>query len=84
MGNKVDYTTDLAEITNSTSVMMTTVAGNKYAIGYISLGSLGDEVKALKAFFDSVVVLNKKICVYKNSYSDKYNKLAKVFGGKGV
>ena len=47
-GNKVDYTTDLAEITNSTSVMMTTVAGNKYAIGYISLGSLNDTVKALK------------------------------------
>lgn len=47
-GNKVDYTTDLAEITNSTSVMMTTVAGNKYAIGYISLGSLNDTVKGLK------------------------------------
>lgn len=47
-GNKVDYTTDEASITNSTSVMMTTVAGNEYAIGYISLGSLGDTVKAVK------------------------------------
>lgn len=28
--------------------MMTTVAGNEAAIGYISLGSLGDSVKALK------------------------------------
>ena len=28
--------------------MMTTVAGNKTAIGYISLGSLDDTVKALK------------------------------------
>lgn len=47
-GNKVDYTTDEAMITNSTSVMMTTVAGDEYAIGYISLGSLNDTVKALK------------------------------------
>ena len=38
-GNKIDNTTDTAEITNSTSVMMTTVAGNEYAIGYVSLGS---------------------------------------------
>ena len=47
-GNKIDNTTDTAEITNSTSVMMTTVAGNEYAIGYVSLGSLNDSVKALK------------------------------------
>ena len=46
-GNKVDMTIDTAEITNSTSVMMTTVAGNEYAIGYISLGSLNDDVKAV-------------------------------------
>lgn len=46
-GNKVDYTTDEAMITNSTSVMMTTVAGDEYAIGYISLGSLNDTVKAV-------------------------------------
>jgi phosphate transport system substrate-binding protein len=47
-GNKVDHTVDTAEITNSTSVMMATAAGNKAAIGYISLGSLNDTVKALK------------------------------------
>ena len=47
-GEKVDYTTEDANITNSTSVMMTTVAGNEYAIGYISLGSLDDSVKAVK------------------------------------
>ena len=46
-GNKVDYTTDEAMITNSTSVMMTTVDGDEYAIGYISLGSLNDTVKAV-------------------------------------
>lgn len=45
---KVDMTTEEAQITNSTSVMMTTVAGNEYAIGYISLGSLDESVKALK------------------------------------
>ena len=47
-GEKVDYTTDAAEITNSTSVMLTTVAGDPAAIGYISLGALSDDVKALK------------------------------------
>ena len=47
-GEKVDYTTEDAEITNSTSVMMTTIAGNTEAIGYISLGSLNDTVKAVK------------------------------------
>ena len=47
-GQKVDMTTLDASITNSTSVMMTTVAGDENAIGYISLGSLNDTVKALK------------------------------------
>lgn len=44
----VDNTTDMAEITQSTSVMITTVAGNEAAIGYVSLGSLNDTVKAVK------------------------------------
>lgn len=44
----VDNTTASAEITNSTSVMMTTVAGNKDAIGYVSLGSLSSDVKAVQ------------------------------------
>lgn len=48
MEDDVDNTTASAEITNSTSVMMTTVAGNEDAIGYISLGSLNDSVKAIK------------------------------------
>ena len=47
-GNKVDYTTDDCDITNSTSVMMVSVSGNKNAIGYISLGSLNDTVKAVE------------------------------------
>ena len=38
-----------AQTTNSTAVMMTTVAENEYAIGYISLGSLDEsQVKAVK------------------------------------
>lgn len=47
-GEKVDMTTADANITNSTSVMMTQVAGNEYAIGYTSLGALNDTVKAVK------------------------------------
>lgn len=47
-GNKVDRTTLDADITNSTSVMMTSVAGNPSAIGYISTGSMNDTVKAVK------------------------------------
>ena len=47
-GTKVDMTTTDAQITNNTSVMLTTVVDNEYAIGYVSLGSLNDSVKALK------------------------------------
>ena len=47
-GNKIDKTITTADITNSTSVMMTSVADDTAAIGYISLGSLDDSVKAVK------------------------------------
>ncbi len=48
-GEKVDYTIDTAEVTSSTSVMITTVQGNESAIGYISLGSYDEsKVTALK------------------------------------
>ena len=47
-GNKVDMTKDDASVTNNTSVMMTSVSGNEYAMGYISLGSLNDTVKAIQ------------------------------------
>ena len=47
-GEKVDMTTVDAQVTNNTSVMFTTVAGDEYAIGYVSLGSLDESVKALK------------------------------------
>lgn len=52
-GDKVDMTTPAAAITNSTAVMMTSVAGDPNAIGYISLGSLDDTVKAVS--IDGVV-----------------------------
>lgn len=47
-GEKVDYTTEEAIITNSTNVMLTSVAGDTYGIGYVSLASLDDTVKAVK------------------------------------
>ncbi len=46
-GVKTDMTVETAEIASSTSVVITTVSGNRNAIGYISLGSLLKEVKAL-------------------------------------
>lgn len=46
--NDNDLTTQTAEVTNSTSVMMSTVAQNDKAMGYVSLGSLSDTVKAVK------------------------------------
>lgn len=47
-GNKkIDMTSPRAEITNSTAVMLTTIARNKNAIGYVSLGALSNSVKAL-------------------------------------
>lgn len=46
-GKTVDMTTDYAAITNSTAVMMTSVAQDENAIGYISLGSLNDSVSAM-------------------------------------
>lgn len=46
--DKVDKTVATAEISSSTAVVMQTVAGNKAAIGYISLGSLDNTVKAVK------------------------------------
>ncbi|MCD8364982.1 MAG: substrate-binding domain-containing protein [Clostridiales bacterium] len=47
-GEKEDMTTVDATITNNTEVMMSTVAGDTYAIGYCSLGSLNDSVKAVQ------------------------------------
>ena len=64
-GEKVDMTTEMAVITNNTAVMMTTVAGNPNAIGYISLGSLDDSVKALKIDGAEATAENIKNGTYK-------------------
>ncbi len=66
-GKKVDYTTLDAEIVNSTSVVLQTVAGNDAAIGYISLGSLNDTVKALQIDGADASVANVKDGSYKIS-----------------
>lgn len=66
-GEKVDMTTEEAQITNSTSVMMTTVAGDDYAIGYVSLGSLDDSVKAVKIDGAEATAENVKDGTYKVS-----------------
>lgn len=66
-GEKVDNTTDSAEITNSTAVMMQTVAGNDVSIGYISLGSLNDTVKAVKVDGVEATPANVKNGSYKVS-----------------
>jgi phosphate transport system substrate-binding protein len=66
-GNKVDYTSELSETTNSTSVMLSTVQGNKQAIGYVSLGSLNSDVKALKIDGAEATVDNIKSGTYKVS-----------------
>jgi len=47
MTDDIDNTVETAEISNSTSVVIQSVAGNENAIGYISMGSLDDNVKAL-------------------------------------
>ena len=63
-GNKVDHTTDDAVTIQSTSVMMTTVAGEANAIGYISMGSLNDTVKAVKIDGADPTVENVKAGTY--------------------
>ena len=63
-GNKADRTTEDAIIANSTDVVMTQVAGNESAIGYISLGSLNNTVKALSVDGTEASVENIKAGTY--------------------
>ncbi len=63
-GEKVDYTTEEAVITNSTDVMLTSVASDTYGIGYVSLGSLNDTVKAVKIDGAEATVENIKSGAY--------------------
>lgn len=66
-GRKMDLTTDGAQVTNSTAVMMTTVSQDVSAIGYISLGSLNDTVKAAKIDGSDATPENVKSGAYKVS-----------------
>ena len=69
--NDTDLTTASAEETQSTNVMMTTVAGNANAIGYVSLGSLSDSVKAIKV--DGVEPTVENIAAGKYTVSRAFN-----------
>ena len=66
-GEKIDNTTVDAEIANKTDVVLTSVAGNEKAIGYVSLGSLNDTVKAVKVDDVEATVDNVKSGDYKLS-----------------
>lgn len=66
-GEKVDHTTTGAVVANQTSVMMTTVAGDPYSIGYISLGSLNDTIKAVSIDGAAATAENVKNGSYKIS-----------------
>lgn len=64
-GNKTDMTTVDAMITNKTDVMLSTIAGDPAAIGYVSLGSLNDNVKALQIDGAEATPENVKSGTYK-------------------
>lgn len=64
-GEKVDKTTDSATISNSTAVVLSTVKDDTNAIGYISLGSMSDEVKAVKIDGAEATAENVKNGTYK-------------------
>ena len=66
-GKKVDKTTASASVSQSTEVMMTTVAGDEYAIGYTSLGALNSSIKALKVDGAEATAANVKSGTYKIS-----------------
>lgn len=66
-GEKIDNTIVTAETTNSTSVMMTSVARDPSAIGYISMGSLNESVRALQIDGADATVENIKNGTYKAS-----------------
>lgn len=64
-GNKKDMTTKEAIIASKTDVMLTNVANDPYAIGYVSLGSLSNSVKALKVDGAAATAENVKSGTYK-------------------
>lgn len=84
-GNETDRTYEEAVIQNGTDGVLTTVAGDEYSIGYISLGSLNDTVNAVKvegveATSDNVKNGSYKIArPFNVAYKGELNPLAKDF-----
>lgn len=66
-GSKTDTTSSSASTLNNTQAVMSSVSGNQYAIGYISLGSLNDSVKAFKVDGVEATAENVKNGTYKIS-----------------
>lgn len=66
-GNKKDMTTKEAIVADKTDIMMTNISNDLYAIGYISLGSLNDTVKALNIDGTEASADNVKEGTYKIS-----------------
>lgn len=64
-GEKIDNTTVEAVIASKTDAVLTNVAGDEKAIGYISMGSLNDTVKALKVDGAQATTENVKNGSYK-------------------
>lgn len=65
--NGVDLISDFAEVTNSTAVMLQSVCDNPNAVGYVSLSSLSDSVKAISADGEEITEKNVKNGMYKIS-----------------
>lgn len=84
-GNEVDKTYTEAIVQNSTNAVMTGVTGDKYSIGYISLGSLNNTVKAVKidgveATPENILDNSYKLArPFNLAYKDDLNPLAKDF-----
>lgn len=63
-GNRKDLTTKEAIIATKTDVVLTNIAGDKYAIGYVSLGSLNQTVKTLAVDEVPITAVNIKNGTY--------------------
>lgn len=84
-GTKTDNTSSSAVTINSTEAVITNVKDNEAAIGYISLGSLNDTVKAVKVESVEATAENVKSGDYAISrpfniaYKDKLSEVAQDF-----
>lgn len=62
---EIEETITTADINDSTGVMLTSVAQNSSAIGYVSMGALKDTVKAVKIDGTEATIDNVKAGTYK-------------------